>query len=254
MEEEELARKFGEYLEGGMPAEEREAFARELAAEPAFVARLQEERLARHVVTVAGREELKVQLADFEKEWQDQRREERVAPARKPWYWGGMLGLALALLALLGWWVCPRTPTEPEGIFAAHFTAYPPPFSTRGRAPELLVDWAAATNAYTEEDYATAATLFTGLTADTTLAYLAHFYTGASLLAQQPPRARDAINALESTLTQDSDYLPAARWYLALAYLEAGDIAMARRLLEAIVAERAYQHEGAATILAQLRD
>lgn len=235
-----------------MSAIEREAFARELAEDPALAARLGEERAARRVVTAAGREELRGQLAGFEKEWQGQRGKELAVSARRPWYWGGMLGLILVLLALLGWWVCPRTTPEPEGVFAAHFSAYPSPPRTRGRAPELLVDWEAAASAYDEGEYAAAAALFSDLTADTSLAYLAHFYTGASLLAQQPPRAQAAIDPLTRALTQDSDYLPAARWYLALAYLEVGETTAAKRLLEAIVAERSFQYEAASTILEEL--
>ncbi|HFA48853.1 MAG TPA: hypothetical protein ENJ95_07540 [Bacteroidetes bacterium] len=239
-----MQEKIEKYIDGKMTAAERTAFKQALSADPELQHELTLERSAREVVKVAGRTALKKKLEQFESEIETPVR--RIRPFR---YWA----VAATVLALFtaGFWFFQNNKTPvPADIFADHFEKYRNPILVRSGENITGNNWEAAIEKYAAGEYAAAAILFQkSLNEKNTIKYLAHFYTGASLLAKPDADVEGAISAFDEVLKSDNDYRQQAMWYKALALLKLDRVGEAKIVLQELEKINDYKKEEVREIL-----
>ena len=236
------------YLDGQLPDGERASFEASLANDPALAEAVELERAARAVVKAAGREKLRQRLDGFERAWEKERPKVRTIPFVRR----RLLAVAAVLLAMAAAaiWLFQKPAHTPTELFAEHFTVYRPPATERAATPAPTGAWQQASARYAQGDFATAATGFQAALQDSsTIAYLAHFYRGVSLLAQPRPDPEKAITAFDEVLKLDTDFRQQAMWYRGLALLQAGRWPEAKSVFEEIVEKGFFQKKEAKKIL-----
>jgi TolA-binding protein len=250
MSELEKHETFERYLKNSLTEAERNTFEAQLRADPVLSEELALERAARSLVAEAGRSELTSRLDAFEAEWQSKRKKTNLIslPVRR------LLAAAAVFLALAAafLWFFGNSSAPKQDLFAAHFEAYRPPSPERGEAAAPSA-WQSAAAAYASADYRQAAVFFEkSLQDSSTIAYLARFYLGVSLLAQQPPLAEAALPHFDFVLENDNDYRQQAMWYKALALTSLGQHEAAGVILKEIVERKYFRHTEAGSLLKRL--
>ena len=163
----------------------------------------------------------------------------------RPLRWLRWQAVAAAVLLLVGlasllW------PTD--SAFKQAFEPYPDRLTLRQGEAEAA--WQPAMTAYQAGDYARAAQQWRQLNQQQPGNEAWYFYQGvAELGAGQPQRAAATLQKVSTS----SLYHLQARWYLALARGEAGEINKARTLLRSIADQAGHPHqEAAAAVLADM--
>lgn len=151
----------------------------------------------------------------------------------KKFFWLAMMMVILALAA----WFYHRSlqRTAPEAVFAQYFRPYENTYVVHTRA--LGSPSEPAWKAYDAGDFSKAAALFKQLPPEEQTPEM-HFYEAVSLLAsKQPLEALPFLQSLEQS-APPGKYAQAARWYLALCWLDLGKPANARPVLEKISSDQ----------------
>lgn len=154
------------------------------------------------------------------------------------------LGLVLGLWA--GWaWL--NAPGEETDLFAQYFRVEPIRDLDTGPLPY----WRKAAQAYRTGDYVAANTAFREAEqAKEVPEIITRFYQGQCLLATG--FSDEAIGVYRGLLAQPKGPHAAMRWYLTLAYLHAGKLALARENLSDLASGSGYYAGTAAQLLEQL--
>lgn len=140
--------------------------------------------------------------------------------------WVGILGLLIGVAGYLVW-----QGLFPSGrvLYNEHFVPYRMPSGAMGHA-DKVDSWDKVVGLYLAGDYKTALRELDALNMEDA-GYLADFYRGMCLLADPDADPLDAVPYFKQVLNQDTDYRESAQWYLAMAYLKAGDKALAKASL-----------------------
>ncbi|HKK77435.1 MAG TPA: tetratricopeptide repeat protein [Saprospiraceae bacterium] len=235
---------FEKYFQGKLPPEEQEELAKK-RQDPAFEAEFQSYQRAFRAIQYQGEKELKAHLQIKEKSLNGGRsRQQTRRLARRVLQIAAIL--VLSLLAVLLW---PRQPSA-ERYLSTYFT---PALNTalpnlRGEpAPDMGSPLQNALTAYNQKDYRAAIEQFQLIDRDS-LQDIAHFYQANAHLALE--NSGPAIPLLQGLVQKENNYQYQSRWYLALAYLENGQTASAKALLEQLRLEQgSYQREAARILL-----
>lgn len=153
----------------------------------------------------------------------------------------------------------PTTPPQPDHVATApdyrDLAAISPPryqpssLRGRGASPELE----AAMNRYASGDYAGAAAALDAVLRREPTHLQALFYGGVSALLAG--RHEDGVARLQKVIAAgDTPYLEEARFYLAKAYLQRGDVEAAERELERVIALRGDLEVTARELLDRVRE
>ena len=236
------------YLDGKMNPAEQASFRQEMAADPSLSEEFTLEKTARSAIVEAGREEMRHRLADFEEEWEAQNKP-RLKALRPAWR-GWAVAAAILVMAGMGLWFFGKNAPRPEQLFAENFEPYRPPSNVRDIVSPEPEIWQKASLDYATGDYAAAAEGFRRALEDSTvIPYLAHFYLGASLLAQPKPDAEAAIQSFDFVLENDTDYRQQAMWFRGLALLEMGRLPEAKTVFREIAGKGFFHKKEAEGIL-----
>ena len=119
----------------------------------------------------------------------------------------------------------------------------------------LSAQRADAIQAYRVKDFKTSAAIRKTIVDSSEYTPEDQLYLGLSLLYQSPPQANDAIMVFETILADDdvkSD--EEARWFLALAYLQADQVDAAKEVLQEIVDNNSWNAKNASEIITELEE
>lgn len=252
MEEENKYEQIEQYLAGGLSDSERSDFEQQLENDSALEQEVQlHEQVAQ---TLRGEQvhQLRSALKSVDQSWdmenpQTDKAQSRVLqlPFRK------VIILAASLLALVFayYTFSPNTSLSPTDLYADNFTPYKMVLNQRSTSESISdpATFSAAITAYDNKDFAQAATLFQTLQTAHPEIIAFSFYQAIANLSQK--NTSIAIASLQKILaTPDHLFVEQSRWYLGLAYLQAGDLDQAKLQLEQIE-EGGYQYAAAQQVL-----
>ena len=142
------------------------------------------------------------------------------------------------------------TPDSLEGLLAVQqASVYPVDQSHRGEGPQDLdQDWV---NAYQSGDFNRAASILQQLSQNQPASNYYELYLGLAYYYQSAPE-KALIPFVSLYREADPTYQDQVRWFLALAYLETGDMEKGRELLEEIIARNGWQREAATQLIKAL--
>ncbi|MEM6344819.1 MAG: hypothetical protein AAF927_13090 [Bacteroidota bacterium] len=227
------------YLREEMNEGEKAAFEAQLAQSDELRESLAEMRRAIQASQLFGQLKLRQQLGELEAELSSQKPNE-VRPFRLYW-----VAAAVLVITLAGLWYFNR-PVPTAQYFAQYFEPYRAPVNIRS-SPGVTDIWEQGRKAYEAGDFSLAAERFGSLTNATGVpTYLRDFYWAVSLLSQEQPKAKKAVDLLKNVAGLTTGYQEPAIWYLALAYLQLEQKEDARFYLQRL---RAYRSTEAKEIL-----
>ncbi len=228
------------YLQEEMNESEKSAFEAQLAQSEELRESLTEMRRAIQASQLFGQLNLRQQLGELEAEL-SQEKPSKVRSFRLYW----VAAASVLMIALAGLWYFNRPLPAPQ-YFAQYFEPYRAPVNIRS-SPGVTDIWEQGRKAYEARDFALAAERFGSITPTTGVpTYLRDFYWAVSLLSQEPPNAKKAVELLKNVAALTTDYQQPAIWYLALAQLQLDQKEEARYYLQQL---RMYRSAEAKEIL-----
>jgi tetratricopeptide (TPR) repeat protein len=243
MDKEELLYKF---FSNQLTVEEKKILEQLLETDVEFKAQFDFENNLKRVVKKHQNENLKQKLVGFEKEIEKSKPTSNSKSSFKFW----SMAASIAIIIGLGWIVY-NTFSGPDynDLYAANFEAYPNTVYTitRGDGDQSLERDAFA--AYEASDYEKAITAFLGLKTKGESTHV-DFYLAQSYL--HLGKDQEAIEALKSTILNDTEFKAEAHWYLVLAYLKNKDKVKAMATLKDLIENFDYNKERAQTLLKAL--
>lgn len=247
--------KIERYMDDSMSSPERLAFEEQLEKDATLQAAL---RLHQDVETSLKGEKIhqfRKTLNAVDAAWQgEEKKTAKIRPINYKKYLSIAAAIALLIVAFL--YFSPSVQTNsvlatnsPSELFESYHETYSMVLNQRsGTEEEDQIS--KAVQAYEEQDYKKAASIFQTLKDKETSAGIFHFYAALSELSAG--NASAAIPLFEK-INEDMPalYVEQSRWYLALAYLKNENIAAAKVTLQGIQ-KGAYQYEAATAILDKL--
>lgn len=238
--------KLWNYLSGKQTDEEKRLFLLHLADNDEL-----KEEMAVSLVRHYGRLKLKEKLEEVHKSLPDivDHRSKRI------WYWQ-MAAVVLILLlptCLFFFWEDQRI--WQENLFNHVFKPYGTADLLNAAKQDSSLEhvWNEAMRYYEAGSYARAIPLLMQLNGqDITPSSHYSFYLGVAYLGLSPPETEKAIESLQRVLAINKELSQQARWYIALAYWQQGDIDIAKKYFKDIANQQdVYNHEAAKDILNQ---
>jgi tetratricopeptide (TPR) repeat protein len=165
------------------------------------------------------------------------------------------IAATIALLLTVGYFIMPMDSGAQQ--LTAQYLAEPFPNSEERKGSEEVMELkTSAIAAYAAHDFKQAAILRQSLVEQVdTPTQNDYFYLGLSYLYQQPAQPDQAIVYLQKAVSFDkSTLMEESSWYLALAYLDAGQKENARQQLQQIVERQSWQWENAKILLTKIDD
>lgn len=136
--------------------------------------------------------------------------------------------IAAGLALLISIFILNPAPSTPRQLYAAYFEVSPNVGSRSVRSEtDLPATWEAY-QAYDQQDYALAATLFENNLEDSNQRITDLYHLGNCYLVLE--RWEEAVQAFSTVIEADHLLSPEAKWYLALAYLQTDNEAKSREL------------------------
>lgn len=123
-------------------------------------------------------------------------------------------------------------------------------FTIRGDNNEIYQEFRNALDYYINEDYSNSAILFQQIGENSPGSVEGRLYLGLSLMGAEKNAA--AASVLEDYLSSFDKYVPEAKWYLALCYLQLDKRAKAKNILEELSGEAGILGENSADIVKRL--
>ena len=213
-----------------------------------------QEQLVFFLSTVEAVEEqedgrLKNMLEQEEQNWQKQEGQEsfdKKQTISRRWF---LITLSAAIVALVLWWLGREQKKRKPPVFQAWFEVHPNNLVQLERSPnedDLLQE---SFMAYKNNDHEKAIALFDQLMSTSPDDNL-RFYKANSLLALG--RAEETVVVFKELTESDSTiYKAQSEWYLALAYLQLGDLARTKKALGNIRSKTTHPYFKGATELLQ---
>ncbi len=226
------------FLNGEMGEEELRAFQKRIEAEEELA-----EQISELAVEVAEDLALKKRLNQF-------RPEPSVSWWTKPAY---RVAASVAVVVVCAVLIFQMLGKGEPPLFDQYFQPYDEWSYMRGSGEQDLL-WEKALRSYQQAAYAEGLALMkeVGPEASGNVPRY-HLYMGITNLSLHPPESLRAIDQLKRVLSSENSFADPARWYLALAYLEASDTEAAKQHLQALIeTESALYLEKATALLEQL--
>lgn len=237
MEESKYTDVIDRYLRGEMSSDEEQAFLDQANHDEALAEELELCRDIQRGAEIHAARDLKSAL---------QRHEQKTYKKRSPGS-GWKVAASVVLLAAVGYIIFQMTGRDKNGIYDQYYTPYPNIVNPLDRSENTGTD--DGFRLYEKGQYQDAiAQLSQKLESDADHAAV-HFYLAQSYLALEG--TPEAITHLQQ-VPKGSDFYEPASWYLALAWLKAGEQEKAREQLEKIAASGSSYASRASDILQEL--
>ena len=238
MSKEEDFERIERYLRKEMPSEEQQDFEQELQSNAELKGEVYLHQELDHRLGGEEIHALRAQLQSVDQSWEAPDNRRSLKPRRfslRPLLSIAAI-LAIGILMYLFLWPMPGS-MDKEALYAQYFEPYR--LVLQERSAETTADATlvkVAVRMYEQGNFLAAAERFSSLLAAEPNNVVFSFYKALSELSAG--QVQPAIAGFESLLQQkDHLFVQQSRWYLALAYLKAGEVAAARSRLEEISAE-----------------
>lgn len=234
------------YLEGKLRGAELREFKMRLRDDEEFAEEVDAMRDIFKMVEMAGEPDLwdKLERIEYRKQIR-QSKQFKVSPRFMYVLYSVMVSiLVIAAFAAVSLLIGPSS----SSLFNKNFEVYP---LTRGYANPA---WNKFATKYENRNYDLALVEIEALRIhEDAPKHVVHFYKGMLYLSQYEPHSRMAIDQFDLVMQTSNPFADEARWYKALALLEAGEREAAKEVLEVIVNDsESYNHEVAIRLLDQL--
>lgn len=234
------------YLDGELQPEDRAAFEKELADNPALREELQLQEEAHLLLKHGVREQSRREVSDlFAEEFPETRK-----PSAFPWFRVAAAVLVLAVSIPLGIFFF-KGPSHSD-LFDSYFQPMEDRITTMG-GPSAVDVFQKGLSAYNQEEFTSAIEWFDKVPSGDSLYDYALLYSGNARLAQG--KAKKALEEFMRIKEEKGGFPAEARtWYLALCYLKLEQADSARVLLDQIIGTEgpAYQKGKARELREQL--
>ena len=235
-----------EYLADRMSYTESTLFKYRLSKDPEMQKALDQEAMARQLITDGGRLELIERFKSFEAETEETNKSSRFMPL---WI-KRALPIAAMFIIFFGvyQYLTFSNSLSGEAVYVEYFEPYEAPSVMRDVEKKDSFDWKTATKFYRSGGYENAHFYF--LKPNTEIPnYLVEFYRGVSAMSMQNPNDEVALKHLEMVLINDNDFVEQANWYKALVLLRSGDNEKSREAFQEIVNRKDFNYEKAMEVL-----
>jgi len=213
----------GKFFNGKLDPEEQQTFDRLLKEDAAFRQQVTFERNVRKAITLTERARLKQELQSF--------RVSKPSTTGRAGRWT-LIAASFAGIILISYLAISRfSEQSAENLYTSYYQPYPNMIAPVSRGNEADSPEAEAFASYDMENYAGSARLFDQLYNSGKAGY-ALLYAGISYL--ETGQTDKAIRRLKVLSNTENDFAPAARWYLALAYLKDGNRQAAEEALRSL--------------------
>lgn len=233
-----------DYLLGKLSPADRRKLEEELESDPSLSEALQLQRDIMIGIQAGFDDQLREKLQQID----NLQEKEKPAARRILWQWASA---AAVLLGTLGVYIYMNQTSPDERLFLSYFQDYPnvvQPVQRDQEAPSQLE----AFTAYQNREYEEAFLAFTNQEAELPEVDYPTFYKGICALHLDDWTA--AIEAFEKVRAgADNRFEEAATWYVALAYLRAGNRDRAHLIFESIAEQSGSFQEDAKAIVEQLQ-
>jgi tetratricopeptide (TPR) repeat protein len=238
------------WLDGALTPEEQIKFESKMKNDPAFAREVSMmEALRDDSRSFYSKEALVDRIVE------QNRKQVRRPLWRQPAFRIGLaLAAGLALFFALSPLIFNDKAPDHQVVFAQYFEAYDESGLSveRGNKEDSSQSWQSAADAYRQGDYATAISGFEQIVQNDSAQITARFYLANSLLALG--NTSEAIEQLQFIIGKNSFlYDQQARWFLALAYVQAAQPNRAIPLLEQLQTEKGALAEKAKALLEDIR-
>lgn len=229
------------YFEKLLSDDEKQLFEDALKNDEEFKTSFEFEKNVKDGIHFMERDSLKKMLKGFEEKPQY-----KIIPFRN-WL---LLGAATVVM-VISLWLFLRNQASSEELYLSYYQSYPNIVAPIVRGENTQDEKQGAFEAYEEEKYQIAQTLFHQIFEKTKQEY-ALFYESQSYLASG--ETQKAIQLLESFDFSDEKYpfKTQKRWYLALGYLKLEEFEKAKQNLQILVSYENIQKENAGKLLEKL--
>ncbi len=222
--------------------EDKRDFEHRLATDKEFSENYRTSLAAHHLITEAGRLELKNKLEEFSS---SSKKGTKVIPL---WV-KRAIPIAALLIIFLGVYqfgLFSKSATTAE-MFSDNFEVYASPSVYRSSDTNSQSDWETIVTLYRNAEYEEAIERLSN--ADEAPQYLVYFYTGIGYMAQGQPDFDQALAYFEKVLDSDNDFWQQASWYKGLSLLKLDRYQEASEVFRTIVNAKSYNYKKAEEIL-----
>ncbi len=214
------------YIENDLNEEDKEMVEQRLANEDNFKKLLDQLGILINGIQYAARNKVMQQLRDIEErlpevQWEESVEEEaKTVPIGNRNYWW-LAAASVVVLIISSIFIFNQRPA-PEEIYNAYFQTYDNVMNatTRGEQ-DAKTNFELAMQAYDQGDYSLAIKLFNELPSVEKDSGV-YLYLGNSYLVEK--KAEKAIESFQKALENPGNFQNQLQWYLAMGYLQAGDI------------------------------
>lgn len=226
------------YLAGEMSEQEKSAFEQRRKDEAEFGEEVLRHLQARAAIREAGRKQLKQSFEHiYQQEMANQPEQKRSRFVSMMMAWRIAAAIVFLVVAAGLLWQLFNSAT-PQELYAEHIS-FPSVPEVRGKAQKDSLAWERAIQAYKKKDFQQSVELLEPFSTSDTFSYrsFASFYQGlAYLQIEQPQEAIQRFQQVE----RPGLYTEQVDWYIALAYLQAGDEEGARTALQKILDQQGH--------------
>ncbi|MGD1848721.1 MAG: tetratricopeptide repeat protein [Salibacteraceae bacterium] len=216
------------YLAGTLSAEERQEFEQELRTNADLRQALALEKESRALLGDAPRMELRELVAQVGKAYHQ---EHLSTKPRYRWWWqAAVVAVLVGVAVVIGW--LSQNPSSNEALFAAYYEPYPAYITQRSADSAQTDPVKIGLALYEKGDYAAAKKQLEQVAGAP--GQQAIFYRG--ICALELGESTAAVPLFEQVIADaDNFYVEQATWYLALAYLQEGQVEAAKQQLKKIL-------------------
>lgn len=230
------------YFENQLSEYEKLIFEENLKNDEAFKIAFELEQNVKNSLHLLERQSLKKMLKSF-----DKKPKKRIIPFRN-WLW--LSAAAMLILGILFWLSIENQPNSEE-LYLSYYQSYPNVVAPIVRGENKHHENGKAFEAYEQEKYQKASTLFQEIFKNTKEEY-AIFYESQCYFALG--ETQKGIDLLENISFLDDKYSfkTQQKWYLALAYLKLDEIEKTKKYLQILANTDNIQKENAKNLLKSL--
>lgn len=242
------------YLDGKLQGEELLNFEKKLTEDFSFAQQVGMFRLVNMFLLQKAKKDAFIELTEevynqFKEQYESR---SRFLSMVKQYRAAAVFAFLITLTSLFCFLIFHKDNT-PDKIFADNFEHYNMNLTKRSVSCKKTTPLEKATQLYQNKDYSTAVIMFSKLGKEDSEGIMTPFLCGISCL--QVDKNDYAIKFLTYASTYESDALYSqVQWYLALAYLKAGNTAEAQKILKRIVASDTYYSAKAVEVLKRIKE
>jgi tetratricopeptide (TPR) repeat protein len=230
------------YFENQLSEEENVLFKTYLTNDEDFKTTFEFEKSVKNSIHFLERDSLKSMLKGFEEQ-----------PLKKPFRLNNWLWMSVAAMVIIGLfvWLSSENQSNSQELYLSYYQSYPNVVAPVVRGENIQDEKLKAFEAYEQEKYQLASTLFHQIFNKTKEEY-AIFYESQCYFSLG--ETQKGISLIETKIFTDEKYpfKTQQQWYLALGYLKLGEIEKAKKYLQVLINYDNIQKQKAEELLKEL--